>query len=527
MKNRKSISIIYRRNKIQSNNDTDIYVLEPVEMLNGIEDVYDGYITFTDEQNNCYPFVDDEDALNVEYVYSFPIYLGNNDIDEMTDEDLKTANEYTKALKGYEDHILYQSYSKKTGETKIYVSENGIKKDKIINPNCIKDLENVIKDPRLSEISSVDNEIYENMLKAFMQGMCAKGYSFVDADEFFSSPGLPDKKVSTPNVEIEKPKVNIIYADKLFEDVSKTVICQDEQIKKIATSVAKNQRLLDPSLKSNMLICGPTGVGKTEIFRAISKKTNLPITIEDSTEYTAASYKGKDVTEMLIHLYENANRDLERAQRGIVVVDEIDKKVSKGDHETYTTAVINSLLKMMEGQKYILQLEDKSSIVFDTSRLTFAFLGAFSGIEQYSNNKRNIGFMSTDDEQPTSQIYNNNTLIKYGLMPEFVGRNDNLIVMNALDVNELIRIAKESDKSQLLLYEKFFLSLGIKLIYDEKTLEEIAVEAKKLGIGARGIKRIVETALEVANYHCLSSNKYTSLTISPETIHDNKQYILK
>lgn len=525
MKNKNSISIIYRRNKIESNEDTDIYVLEPVEMLNGTEEVFDGYLTFTDKENNCYPFVDDEDAMNIEYVYSFPIYLNNDKVEEMSDEDLKNASLYTKSLRGYENHILFQSHNKKTGETKIYISENGKKKDKIIDPCCPKDLENIIKDPRLNEISSVDNDLYESMIKGFLEGMCAKGYDFIKPEEFFITPGLPDKKETTPKVEVEAP--TIIYADKLFEDVSKTVICQDEQIKKIATSVAKNQRLLDPSLKSNMLICGPTGVGKTEIFRAISKKTNLPITIEDSTEYTAASYKGKDVTEMLIHLYENANRDLERAQKGIVVVDEIDKKVSKGDHETYTTAVINSLLKMMEGQKYVLQLEDKSSIVFDTSRLTFAFLGAFSGIEQYSNNKRNIGFMSTDEEQPASQIYNNDTLIKYGLMPEFVGRNDNLIVMNALDVNELIRIAKESDKSQLLLYEKFFLSLGIKLMYDEKTLEEIAVEAKKLGIGARGIKRIVETALEVANYHCLSSEHYSKLIISPETIHDNKQYILK
>ena len=90
------------------------------------------------------------------------------------------------------------------------------------------------------------------------------------------------------------------------------------------------------------------------IFRTISKKTNIPITIEDSTEYTAASYKGKDVSEMLFHLYENAGKDKEKAQRGIIVVDEIDKKISKGDHATFTSAVIQSLLKMMEGHVYTL-----------------------------------------------------------------------------------------------------------------------------------------------------------------------------
>ena len=333
------------------------------------------------------------------------------------------------------------------------------------------------------------------------------------------------KNKKTPTIIVPK----IIYADELYKSVSETVICQDEQIKKIATSVAKNQRLQDTSLKSNMLICGPTGVGKTEIFRTISKKTDLPITIEDSTEYTAASYKGKDVTEMLLHLYENSGKDIEKAQRGIVVVDEIDKKVSKGEHATFTSAVIQSLLKMMEGHKYqLISPDDKEMIIFDTSRLTFAFLGAFSGIEEFSRTKRGIGFNSPKEEkEDNKEIFNNETLKKFGLLPEFVGRNDNIVVMNSLDTEEYMRIIKESDKSQLLLYKKFFESIGINFKYDEKVIEEIAIEAKKLGIGARGIKRIVENALEVANYYALSQGLHKELIISPETIHDSKQYILK
>ena len=134
------------------------------------------------------------------------------------------------------------------------------------------------------------------------------GFEEMRSTEFSSKIKELKNEIQASETETKKAKVDnfpqiitpkIIYADELYESVSKTVICQDEQVRQIATSVAKNQRLQDTSLKSNMLVCGPTGVGKTEIFRTISKKTNIPITIEDSTEYTAASYKGKDVSEMI------------------------------------------------------------------------------------------------------------------------------------------------------------------------------------------------------------------------------------
>lgn len=496
---REVLVFIYKRKRIKADNETESYTYEPSEILHGTEFNQDGNRIFIDDdQKFNYPFIEDVFNLDEKFVYAFPVYLDK--LSEGKKE--KLIEQVRHEAEDFDKYLLFQIYSIGEDSLETLASMDGLETQMSVNTDDYDGFEEMRSTEFSSKIKELKNEIQASETET--------------------------KKAKVDNFpQIITPK--IIYADELYESVSKTVICQDEQVRQIATSVAKNQRLQDTSLKSNMLVCGPTGVGKTEIFRTISKKTNIPITIEDSTEYTAASYKGKDVSEMLLHLYENAGKDKEKAQRGIIVVDEIDKKISKGDHATFTSAVIQSLLKMMEGHTYTLTLpEDRETITFDTSRLTFAFLGAFSGIEEYSRTKRGIGFNASSGEpQDNKEIFNNETLKKYGLLPEFVGRNDNIVVMNSLDINEYIRIIEESDKSQLLLYKRFFDGIGIDFKYDERTIEEIAKEAKKLGIGARGIKRIVENALAVANYYALSKGQHKELIISPETIHDNKQYILR
>lgn len=496
---REVLVFIYKRKRIKADNETESYTYEPSEILHGTEFNQDGNRIFIDDdQKFNYPFIEDVFNLDEKFVYAFPVYL-----DELSEgKKEKLIEQVRHEAEDFDKYLLFQIYSIGEDSLETLASMDGLETQMSVNTDDYDGFEEMRSTEFSSKIKELKNEIQASETET--------------------------KKAKVDNFpQIITPK--IIYADELYESVSRTVICQDEQVRQIATSVAKNQRLQDTSLKSNMLVCGPTGVGKTEIFRTISKKTNIPITIEDSTEYTAASYKGKDVSEMLLHLYENAGKDKEKAQRGIIVVDEIDKKISKGDHATFTSAVIQSLLKMMEGHTYTLTSpEDRETITFDTSRLTFAFLGAFSGIEEYSRTKRGIGFNASSGEpQDNKEIFNNETLKKYGLLPEFVGRNDNIVVMNSLDINEYIRIIEESDKSQLLLYKRFFDGIGINFNYDERTIEEIAKEAKKLGIGARGIKRIVENALAVANYYALSKGQHKELIISPETIHDNKQYILR
>ncbi len=404
----------------------------------------------------------------------------------------------------------------------------------------IKEMSELIKDLRdfkLVHFVGGGDPLYNKLfLSDSTTSIDLEGNDYYELFDLIYGTMLDDIKEVTTKKEYEQvDRANIvlpsnyIYADDIYNTVNKTVRCQDDAIKKIATAIAKNSRLENPALKSNLLIAGPTGVGKSEIFRVINNKFNIPITFEDSNEYTANGYKGKDVIEMLIHLIDNANGDVDKAQRGILIVDEIDKKVAKSsDHEVFSSAVINSLLKMMEGHVYNVPM-GKSEVQFDTSLLTFAFLGAFSGIEEYSN-KRSLGFMTREQEEEQNKTtfqYTNDTIGKYGLIPEFMGRCDSLIVMNSLGVDDFVEIIKTSDKSQLLLYKYLLESQGIDFIYDDKTIEAIAKKAVELKLGARSIKKIIENSLAVANYSLFARNNYKKLIISEETIEDNTKFILK
>ena len=158
-----------------------------------------------------------------------------------------------------------------------------------------------------------------------------------------------------------------------------------------------------------------------------------------------------------------------------------------------------------------------------------AKVGRWIGLEQTNEKKRTLGFVSSEEAaeaEKTVNCYTDQTLMKYGLKPEFLGRNK-LIVMNALDVPDFCKIITESDKSVLLLYKYLFEEIGINLVYDQACIETIAKKAKELGVGARSIKKIIEKAFEVINYQAFSKNHYSELIITPETFEDNKQFILR
>ena len=343
------------------------------------------------------------------------------------------------------------------------------------------------------------------------------------------------KYATTPHKAV-KYSDNYVYADELYDEIRKYVISQDEQIKAISTIFAKNQRIDNSYMKTNFILCGPTGVGKTEIFRQISKIANVPMITEDSSEFTAAGYVGRTVTEVLTTLYDAADGDLKKAENGIVLMDEIDKKAGvSSDMEVNKGAVIQALLKMIEGHIYLLTI-GKKQIYFDTSRVTFAFSGAFSGIRKCvdgyeENDKSPIGFgVQKKEEQEIDKniLYNSQTLKKYGLLPEFVGRN-RIIAMNSLTLKDLEKILKESDLSYLKLYREYLESLNIEFQYSKAVIEAIAKKAQEEKTGARSLKTITEKALEVADYYINSSNasKYKVLKITPKTIEDNTKFILR
>ncbi len=320
-----------------------------------------------------------------------------------------------------------------------------------------------------------------------------------------------------------KPKAKNIT--QIYQKVIRNVLFQDEQVQQILTAIMKNQLIEDPKLKTNILLAGPTGVGKTEIVRSLKKELALPLVVEDATQYTIAGYVGKSIEEMLINLYEIADGDLALAERGILVIDEIDKKANP-DGKSDSVAgkgVLNSLLKMMEGNEC--QIVPRSNhVTFDTSRLTIIVAGAFSEIDQIR--ERKLGFNQHHELSNQTSVVDNAAFVKYGMPPEFLGRCHLKIFLNKLGVEEFKQILKKSQSSNLVLNRKFFNSQGVKLDY-ATAIEEIAKKAASLGTGARSLNSIVETALSKATFEVLGHpNMYERLIITPETINDPNKYIL-
>lgn len=503
-----SIVYIYKRHKLDEDSDYITYTYEFVGISLGNEtENEENYRYFfkpnpKDEKlilTENFANINDPKSLDYEYVYAFPYYL--HELSEEEINDLVGKTEYE--AHNIKDYVLCQIYSK-GAET---IATHYVKKDE---PDVFADIDTNSIDGLIAMLSNKHEKVIEIQEKL--------------REQFDSN---TEKKLAENEKNNGIECSSIIYADDIYEFTRKIVKCQDEQIKAIAASIAKNQRIKNPKLKDNLLVCGPTGVGKTEIFRCISRNLNIPMTVEDATEYTAAGFVGKTVTDALYNLYVNADGDIKRAERGIIIFDEIDKKVSKdGQQEISTKAVLDSLLKMSEAHKYHIDTKN-GKFDIDTSFITFTSMGAFSGIESPIQKIQIGGFGAPNVRATkTDNAYSDQTLVQYGLTPEFIGRHE-LVIMNSLEIPDLCEIITESDQSVLLLYKYMLEEIGINLIYDQSCIDKIARKAYKLGFGARSIKKIVEQAFEVIKYKAFSRGHYSELIITPETFDDNKKFILR
>lgn len=299
----------------------------------------------------------------------------------------------------------------------------------------------------------------------------------------------------------EKNMDNDSNISMLYKDIRKTIISQDKQIMMILTSLFKNKRVIESSLsedmirklKENILIAGPTGTGKTEILTRISKNYDLPIVIADSTSLSEVGYQGRKVEDLLRDLYLTADNDLEKAQKGILVIDEFDKLAEKSNQEMVSrSGVQRSLLKILDGSKMYFD-----NMVFDTSKLTIVGLGAFSGIKE----KASYSAITTED------------LVKYGVMQELVGRFSKVIRMNSLSKSDLKKILLESDLSPLNTYKSLFDEMNVSFSYDDKFVNFIAEKAEQLDTGARSLKTIFDEQISGALFNIFSGD-YTDVSLS-------------